>query len=330
MTIGKLLNQLQVEESQKWDVKRGFKKLHMERDQMAIEGGDCRVITSNGHQQLADRIGIPRKYYQRMREEDSTLLAENINTWLIKDENRMLFVRGLGDKIRAFLSDRYRVVDNKDVLLCALNELQQRAEAQECELTETNMFVKFRCRELSDFVKDRGDEIIGGILLENSEVGRGAVNVKPRIFRVQCSNGMIIEQLKMRQIHLGYGMNPEEDDDVYLSIRQTIRNLFNRFGEIVQSLKDSTEIRLDDPHVAISNVVKEYKLGDEQKENILMAFGAEPDKTQYGIANAITRAGQNEGTYERELDFEKIGGEIVTMEPGRFRHLVETVDVRMN
>lgn len=39
-----------------------------------------------------------------------------------------------------------------------------------------------------------------------------------------------------------------------------------------------------------NNVVEHYRLSEEQKGNTLMAFGAEPEADQYGIANAVTRA----------------------------------------
>jgi hypothetical protein len=40
----------------------------------------------------------------------------------------------------------------------------------------------------------------------------------------------------------------------------------------------------------INNVVEHYRLSEEQKEKILMAFGAEPEHDKCGIANAVTRA----------------------------------------
>jgi len=40
-------------------------------------------LTEWAHSQLAEKTGIPKKYYDRMREaEEYELLAENINTWL--------------------------------------------------------------------------------------------------------------------------------------------------------------------------------------------------------------------------------------------------------
>jgi hypothetical protein len=48
-------------------------------------------LTDWAHGQLADKLGIPRRYYERMRETGKTeLLAENINAWLDVRERRLI------------------------------------------------------------------------------------------------------------------------------------------------------------------------------------------------------------------------------------------------
>ena len=109
---------------------------------------------------------------------------------------------------------------------------------------------------------------------------------------------MVIEELMTRQIHLGNGENGF-DGEVYLSIRRSIRELFSRFGEIVLALRETTEIKVRNPQKVINNVVEHYRLSEEQKGNIFMAFGAEPEADQYGIANAVARASQREESWEK-------------------------------
>ena len=52
-----------------------------------------------------------------------------------------------------------------------------------------------------------------------------------------------------------------------------------------------------------------------------MAFGAEPEQDQYGIANAVTRAAQYEENWEKALEMERIGGKIVTFLSDDFKEL---------
>jgi hypothetical protein len=56
-------------------------------------------LTEWAHTQLAEKTGIPKKYYDRMREaREFELLADNVNTWL-QGEKRL--IRILDCKVRA-------------------------------------------------------------------------------------------------------------------------------------------------------------------------------------------------------------------------------------
>jgi Ribonuclease G/E len=110
------------------------------------------------------------------------------------------------------------------------------------------------------------------------------------------------------------------DEMIYLSIRRSIRELFSHFGELIQTLRDTTEIKVNNPQKVINNVVEHYRLREAQKENILIAFGAEPEYDKYGIANAITRAAQGEENWEKSLELERIGGKLIVLPIEEFKN----------
>lgn len=323
MNLHALIEELEQQKPLKWDEKIQAAKLVMIPNEnhvgLQLNGKDKAFhLTKPCHTQIAERLEIPARYYQKMEQEAPSLLTENVNTWL-KKESKEVFLRGLGDSVRAFLSDRYRVIDHLDVLYCSLNELQAyETEVEACFLSETEMNVKVKSNQLQDFVRHKDDLIIGGLLLTNSETGHRALRVEPRVFRVRCTNGMVIEEFLTRRIHLGNG-SEEFDEVIYLSIRRSIKELFGKFGEIVQVLRETTEIKVRNPQRVINNVVEHYKLSEEQKENVLIAFGAEPEEDQYGIANALTRAAQREESWERSLELERIGGKVITLSRDAFR-----------
>ena len=60
-------------------------------------------------------------------------------------------------------------------------------------------------------------------------------------------------------------------------------------------------------------------MSEEQKEKILMAFGAEPEHDKYGIANAVTRAAQSEDSWDKTLEMERIGGKLITLPNEEFK-----------
>jgi len=324
MRLQNLIEELERQKPLKWDQKIESSNLGMVLDggqvRFRIDGKDNPfLITRPCHNQIAERLEIPVRYYSKMDSEAPELLIENVNTWL-KKNSKEVFVRGLGNSVRAFLSDRYRVIDHPDVLYCSLNELQAyEADVEDCYLSETEMNVKVKSNQLKDFVRHKEDLIIGGLLLVNSETGHHALRVEPRMFRVKCTNGMVIEEFLTRQIHLGNGSD-EFDEMIYLSIRRSIKELFGRFGEIIQVLRETTEIKVKNPQRVINNVVEHYKLSETQKENILIAFGGEPEYDKYGIANAVTRAAKNEENWEKSLDLERIGGKLITLSREEFKN----------
>jgi hypothetical protein len=316
MKLEKLIEELEGQKPLKWDRRISSSELKIVplEAQVKLQIGldDSFSVSQPCHGQIAEKLEIPHKYYHKMESEAPELLAENVNTWLQRTKKNF-FIRGLGDSIRAFLSDRYRVIDHLDVLYCSLNELQaHEAEIEDCFLSEIEMNIKVRSQRLRDFVRHRDDLIMGGLFLTNSETGHKALRVEPRLFRVKCSNGMIIEELVTREIHLG---NDDEiyDEIIYLSLRRSIRELFGKFGGIIQTLRESSEIKMKNPQKLIHNVVEHYRLNETQRDNILMAFGAEPEYDQYGIANAVTLAAQKEETWEKSVELERIGGNLISL-----------------
>jgi hypothetical protein len=323
MRLQTLIEELERQRPLKWDQRIDSAQMEMVSDggraKFQINGKDNAFhITKPCHNQIAERLEIPIRYYSKMEMEAPDLLIENVNAWL-KKMPKDVFVRGLGDSVRAFLSDKYRVIDHLDVLYCSLNELQAyETEIEDCYISETELNVKVKSNQLKDFVRHRDDLIIGGLLLTNSETGHRALRIEPRMFRVQCTNGMVIEEFTTRQIHLGNG-DDETDEMVYLSIRRSIKELFGSFGEIIQTLRETTEIKVRNPQRVINNVVENYRLSEDQKEHILMAFGAEPEADKFGIANAVTRAAQYEESWEKALELERIGGKLITFPIEEFR-----------
>ena len=100
-------------------------------------------ISDISHRQIAERLNIPFKYYERMRVEIPALLDQNINGWLQQNpEKRML--RTLNGKLRAFLSDRYRRLDNLELVDHVLPVIAQMkgCSIESCDITETHLYMK--------------------------------------------------------------------------------------------------------------------------------------------------------------------------------------------
>jgi hypothetical protein len=98
---------------------------------------------------LAEKLGIPAAYLRRLRADHPSLYDANVNGWLDRTPKSYL-VRCLrggngGGIARAFLSSSFKLIDNLDVLLAALDGLRQSgvpAEIDGCDLTPRRMYVR--------------------------------------------------------------------------------------------------------------------------------------------------------------------------------------------
>lgn len=128
-------------------------------------------ISEIAHRQIADRLGIPYKYYERMRQENPALLDSNINSWFnAAPEKRML--RTLDGKLRAFLSDRYRRLDNLELVDHVLPVIasMKGCEIVSCDVTETHLYLKVINKAMKTEVVP-GDVVQAGFVISNSEIG---------------------------------------------------------------------------------------------------------------------------------------------------------------
>ena len=174
------------------------------------------------HQQIAARLNIPFRYYQKMQNEAPDLLDRNVNTWLEqKPERRM--IRVLDGKVRAFLSDRYRRLDNLELCAAVLPVIQemQGAQIESCEVTPTHLYLKVVNRRVKAEVRV-GDVVQAGFVVSNSEVGLGSLRVEPLVFRLVCKNGLICKDLAQKKYHVGRQVNASDDSAYELYSEATL------------------------------------------------------------------------------------------------------------
>jgi hypothetical protein len=277
-------------------------------------------LTEWAHSQLAEKLEIPKRYYDRMRESKKfELLSENINAWL---GGKRRLIRILNGRIRAILSDKYRIIDNYDLVFLALDEFKRKetVEIYRIDLTETMLYLKAIDRTLTDSVKDE-DIIYGGLIIRNSEVGASALRIEPFILRRICSNGLILEH-SLKKIHLGrqtleineIDWSDEtrelEDRILWSKVRDIIKATFDRkvFSSWVKRFKESIEIEIEKPIEAVNNIVRHLGLTEEQKQKLLMHFS---ETTKYGLINAVTNLAGQSKNIEEQIKLEEFAGKIL-------------------
>ena len=286
------------------------------------------VVSDVAHRQIADRLGIPFKYYDRMRLEYPTLLDQNINGWLIKNpEKRML--RTLDGKLRAFLSDRYRRLDNLELVDHVLPVIAQMkgCSIESCDITETHLYMKVINRTMKTELTP-GDVVQAGFVISNSEIGLGALKVEPLVYRLVCRNGMISKDLAHKKYHAGKQV--EDTDNAYeLYSDETLsaddKAYFLKVQDIVSAAVDEAKFNLtvdkmrasmniltgDNPVKTVEVLGDKYILNKTERATILRHFIMSNDYTAFGLVNAVTRSSQDIDDYNRATELERLGGAIL-------------------
>ena len=286
-------------------------------------------VSDIAHRQIADRLGIPFKYYDRMRTEYPKLLDDNINGWLTHNpEKRML--RTLDGRLRAFLSSRYRRLDNLELVDHVLPVIAKMPECSiaSCDITETHLYLKVINKMVKAQITE-GDIVQAGFVISNSEIGFGALKVEPLVYRLVCKNGMISKDFAHKKYHTGrqvditdnaYELYSDEtlkaDDKAYfMKVQDIVASAVDeaKFMLTVDKMRAAKSILIkDDPVDAVEVLGDKYLLNKSERKSVLQHFMMDGDFSRYGLVNAVTRTSQNVEDYNRATELERIGGMILT------------------
>jgi hypothetical protein len=288
------------------------------------------LMNDIAHRQIGTHLGIPAKYYDKMKDTLPELLAENVNRWFNHEPSTRM-IRTLDGNVRAFLSDRYRRIDNFEIASAVLPIIGQMQEAtvESCEITETRMYLKVVNRRLQTEVVP-GDIVQAGIMITNSEVGFSSVSVQPLVYRLVCSNGMVVNDAAMKRYHVGRGNEAGENFELFsnetlqaddrafmMKVQDTVRaavdeTQFRRVVDMMREAKDAQITGHDIPTV-VELTSRAPNLTNNENDGVLAHLIRNGDLSLYGLANAVTEHSQEVKSYDRATELESIGFDIMTM-----------------
>ncbi len=278
------------------------------------------------HRQIGSALGIPAKYYDQMRKTKPQLLAYNVNSWFA-DKEQSYMIRSLDESrcklARAFLSERYRRIDNLEVASTVL-PLFLGMEVVSAAITDQHLYIKVVNHALEAEVVP-GDVVQAGVVVSNSEVGLGAVCVYPLIYRLVCKNGMCVPDFGERRAHVGKVANEDfysaatleaENKAFLLRLRDAAMAALEeaRFKQLVGKLQAASEVKFTG-HIkdVVELTAKTYELNQVEQDSILEYLIEGGDLSLYGLGNAITRTSQDVESYERATVLEKVGWQVLNV-----------------
>lgn len=221
---------------------------HLTEDGVTQADGNYRP-TSGADGQIADALGVPVRYLRKLRTERPDLYDANVNGWLHGPDGpdpRKFLLRtftaqdGSEGVLRALLSDRYKIIDDMDVLMSVLGAVREsglNVDVRSADLSDSKMIVKLNApgvtalapillanyrspfghadveaaRRFGNVAQDTreigraGDApvVSAGIRISNSETGGGAFTITPELTVLACTNGIVRTVDAMRNVHLG-------------------------------------------------------------------------------------------------------------------------------
>ncbi|AXH88758.1 DUF932 domain-containing protein [Micromonospora aurantiaca] len=289
------------------------------------------VPTGVGDEGIAEKLGIPIKYLRRLRAEAPDLYDANVNGWLSRSADSYLvrLLRGDAETVesrgvlRAFLSDRYRTIDNFDVLLAALQGIQRAGVDMpdiSADLTDRRMYVRVThpgvavyAPQLLDgyrspFSGRTGTDnpvVFAGFVIANSETGNGAFSITPRIVVEVCNNGMTMTRDAMREVHIGGRLDTgvirwsadTQRKSLELVTAQTADAVATFLDKDyvtakVAELEQAADAAVTDPQGVITTVSRKLGFTEAQQTTILDHFIRGGQVTAGGVLHAVTSAAQ--------------------------------------
>ena len=317
-------------------------------------------ITENCHRQISGRLQIPWKYYDRLLTDHRDLVISQVNA-LFEREPQTRLLRTLDGKARAFLSDRYRTIDNDEVIEQALPPIIKGdvpSQLLSSNVSENSMHIKvlFTGDNLAQDIgelerpqrhaggQNNGstrDIIRPGAVISNSETGHGRLRIDGFFYRDFCFNGCVYGTeniFNYKRNHIGSKLEANGEFEVFSDETKRKQNELI-IAEVTDAMKALTNeenvvkmgdalratkegTQVDDAFAAVNQLAKEVDIRDGEKEDIIGNLLMDGDFSRWGMLNAVTKiANAEEVEYERACELENIGSQLIDMQLAQWNRI---------
>lgn len=307
-------------------------------------------INGIAHDQIGMHVEIPAKYYDKMLRETPDLLATNVNRWFAKYPAPRM-VRTLDGTARAFLSDRYRPLENEDLAQAVLPPLIDMDLAiMSSEITDRRLYIKAVDRRVERELQAAGGKFGDGkhnivrclspaITISNSEVGMGALSILGGVYDGFCSNLATFGERSTRKYHVGgkhelggeevYALLSDEtrrktDAALWAQVADIVRAAFERakFDSLCDKIAETASQKIEGDVVKVVSLSsKRFGFNEAEGKSILKHLIEGGDLSRFGLHNAVTRAAQDIESYDRSTELERVGGQIIELPANDWREL---------
>lgn len=327
----------------------------------ASRGEPTRMLEANNvaFGQLSDTVDIDVRTARRLQSDYPQHFDGLVNDIFQNEpKNRMLrtfdtsFSSGpKTGELRAIVSEKFKTFDNENLLQAALPQLMESdANWQVVSGTVTDQRLYLRLKSANQVAEPAvGDTMANGILLSNSEVGKGSVNVSQLAWTLWCLNGCTTEKTS-RHTHVTSARgsdiemlltNEAKDADnkaLELKLRDVVANYaspetFHAHIELMRQAHDDViENGLANPQAVTEALTGVLKLRKKDSPNLLAGLMATIQQPGYQgkpisratLVNAVTAvagledSGQPVTPADEVDDWYKAGRAVLDLSPSQW------------
>jgi hypothetical protein len=320
--------------------------------ELIIKGREELTILPHAHRQIGQHWKVRADFYDRLRTGHPALF-DHLISGLMREASVPRMVRtytgegGAPGVARAMMSNGYRRVDYDqiaEVVLPILGEIPD-VRIESCCITDEKMYIKALAPQTQVDLGDLGGPKVGdivsaGVVIKNSEVGSGTMAVEQMLYRLICTNGMIVpEGLKVR--HAGRRVPVMEDFSIYrddtlraddkalmLKTRDAVRAAVDgvRFSQLAAQFAQTGSTQpMENPVEGIKVLAKVISLTDGESDSVLKHLATGGDLTQFGAINAVTRTAEDIESYDRATEMEGLGFKVMAMSSSEWAKVATAV-----
>lgn len=335
MKQGRSLQDLAIELERRKETKQDFvadtTQMEMGYDNSLRVGDERFTLNKHARRQITSHFKIPAAYSDLMAAENPMLLMDNVNSWFQSHKHSRRMVRTMDGAARAFVSDKFFRYDNDDLANAVLPILMENPDLhiESCEVTDTRMYIKALMPRIQGDV-GLNDPVQAGLVISNSEIGMGSVAVQPLVYRLMCLNGMVMNDHGMKRFHVGRRIGEGADvqelfrtetlaadaQALSMKLQDVVRGAMTQgnFDGIVAGLTAAKESApLVNPIKGIEVLGKTIGLNEGERMSALEHLMRDGDYSKWGAANAVTRLANDNESYDRASDLEKLGSKVIDL-----------------
>lgn len=315
----KVFNEVLIDDSGKYDFQANLRDIQYDDStgHIVINNSDEFTLTATAENQIYSTLGMPAAYARKLPPE---LVKPHFDYWKSEIGDKEFLVRAKSRKddklIRAFLSNRYNILDNKDVAIAFNDALsQEKFSVVNFNITDDmfNARVVFDGEAYNNITGPDGktNRLFAGLHVSNGETGNASARIDLIVWEEWCSNGAIKQfggNSLLAKKHVGI------TDDLTELFGDSMDGVKDKSSEFIeQFLSAQRDILKVTGYEALEGIAERRKqlFSGKFLDGCKRAYDERPINTRYGVSSAITQAVQ-ELPFNRRLPLEQLAGDIIT------------------